>query len=129
MSVVNVPTTVARVDMTAANNGTWQDAFRFGDPADLTWSFAGQSFRADIKADPFSSVALLTTSDALGTVVVDDTVQRVLHFNVSEAALLAAGLVPGMYWYDLIMFDGSSPSVRVPLMKGKLHITLGITGG
>ena len=129
MSVVNVPTTTARVDMTIANNGTWQDAFKFGVDGDTTWSFTGQSFRADIKADRLSATPLLTTSSALGTIVVDDVVQRVLNFNVSEAALAAAGLIPGEYWYDFIMFDASSPAIRVPLMKGKLKITLGITGG
>ena len=106
MSIVNVPTTIARVDLVVANNGTWIDAFQIGTVGDLTWSFTGQHFRADIKADKFSSIPLLTTSDVLGTIVVDDVVQRVLHFNVSEQILAAANLVPGEYWYDLVMYAG-----------------------
>ena len=129
MSVVNVPTTVARVDMVISNNATWEDAFRFGDPSDVTWSFVGQNFRVDIKGDPLSSAPLLTVSTPLGTIVVDDVVQRVLHFNVPEAVLSAATLVPGTYYYDLIMYDNASPAVRVQLMKGKLKVQLGITGG
>lgn len=129
MPTVQVPTTMARVDMTIANNGTWQDAYQIGTPGDLTWSFTGQNFRVDIKADRFATPPLLTVSTPLGTIVVDDAIQRVLHFNVSEQILAAANLVPGDYWYDLIMYDGSVPSVRVPLMGGKLKVKLGITGG
>ncbi len=129
MSSVQVPTTMARVNMTIANNGTWMDAFQIGTPGDLTWSFTGQNFRVDVKADRLSSIPLLTLSTPLGTIVVDDPIQRVLHFNVSEQILAAANLVPGEYWYDLVMYDASSPSVRVPLMGGKLKVKLGITGG
>lgn len=105
------------------------DAFQIGTPGDLTWSFTGQNFRVDVKADRLSSIPLLTLSTPLGTIVVDDPIQRVLHFNVSEQILAAANLVPGEYWYDLVMYDASSPSVRVPLMGGKLKVKLGITGG
>lgn len=100
----------------------------FGVPGDTTWSFTGQSFRLDVKEDRLSPTPLLSLSSTAGTIVVDDAVQRVLNFNVPEATLQAT-LVPGEYWYDLVMQDTSSPPIRVVLMKGKVKVQLGITGG
>jgi hypothetical protein len=131
MSVVNVnaPGTAARVDMCIQDNQTWQDAFQIGVPGDTTWSFTGQNFRLDLKGDPLSPNPLGSLTSAGGFIVVDDPVNRVLNFNVSEAQLFLWGLVPGEYRYDLIMFDNSSPPIRVPLMRGKLKVIHGITGG
>ena len=122
------PITKARVDIAIDNNSTWEDAFLFGTVGDLSWNFNGQSFRADIKGNKDQTSVLLTVSSVAGTIVVDDPIQRILHFWVPEAAISAA-LQPGEYIYELMMFDGSVPSVRVPLMGGKLIVLQGVTGG
>lgn len=119
--------TAACVNMVVPNNATWEDAFKFGTDGDTTWSFTGQSFRLDVKGNRNDTVALLTLSTALGSIVVDDVVQRVLHLNVPDADIVAA-LHVGEYVYDLIMFDASFPSIRVNLMRGNICVTQGITG-
>jgi hypothetical protein len=119
--------TAARVDMEISNNATWNDAFQFGVAGDTSWNFSGQNFRLDIKGNKDQSSALLTISTDLTTIVVDDITQRILHFNVQDTAIRAA-LVPGDYVYDLVMYDFSTPPVRVQLMSGKLKVTQGITG-
>ena len=121
-----LPSTVARVDFEIYNNATWQDAIQFGTPGDTTWSLTGQSFRCDIKADKLGSALLSLTSGA-GQIVVDDVVQRIVNFNVSEATLGA--LIVGEYYYDFVMQDTSSPPIRVILMNGHLKVLLGISGG
>jgi|SRR5580658_1156095 hypothetical protein len=123
------PASVARVNMTIQNNQTWQDAFQLGTPGDTSWSFVNQNFRVDLKADPLSPQPLLTCTSVNGYIVVDDPINRVLNFNVPESVFAAANMVPGLYHYDLIMYDNSSPPIRVPLMRGKLRIQLGISGG
>ena len=119
--------TSAHVDMEITNNATWNDAFVFGVVGDTSWNFSGQNFRLDVKGNRDQSVALLTISTDLTTIVVDDITQRILHFNVQDA-VVAAALVPGDYVYDLVMYDFSTPPVRVQLMSGKLKVTQGITG-
>ena len=123
-----MPTTVARVDMEIYNNATWTDAFQFGVVGDTSWNLAGQNFRLDIKGNKDSTTILLTLSTATSTIVVDDTTQRILHFNVPETAIVAA-LLPGEYVYDLVMYDYSTPAVRIVLMGGKLTVRQGVTGG
>jgi hypothetical protein len=122
--------TSARVDLITGNNTSFVDAFQFGTLGDTSWSFSGQSFRMDIKGNKVTqSSPLVSFTSGAGQIVVDDPVQRILHFNVAETVLSAAGIVPGEYWYDLIMFDGSSPAVRIALMEGKFKVYLGVTGG
>jgi hypothetical protein len=118
--------TSAHVDLAIDNNGTWQDAFQFGQPTDLSWTLAGQTFECDVQRNRYDKTALLSLSSGGGTIVVDDVFQRVIHFNVSPTAIQAA-LVPGDYVYDLVMVDGSSPPVRVPLMHGFLTVEQGVT--
>lgn len=118
--------TSARVDMVVANNGTWEDAFQFGTLGDTTWSFVGMAFHMDIKASRPDVTALFSLTSAGGTIVVDDAVARILHFNVDFVTLKAA-LPVGEYVYDLVMLDGGSPAVRVPLMGGEVEITQGVT--
>lgn len=118
--------TSARVDIEIANNQTWNDAFQFGTLGDTTWSFTGQSFHIDIKADRNDAAALLSLTTANGRVVVDDYVNRILHFNVDYLTLQAA-LPIGEYQYDLCMVDTSVPPVRVPLMHGEVKIRQGVT--
>lgn len=120
------PASVARVNLAVQDNGTWQDAFQFGDEDDTTWSFTGKSFHMDVKAssDDVDPLFSLTTSN--GQIVVDDVTLRVLHLNVTETALRAA-LPPGEYVYDLVMIDTSNPPIRVPLMRGHVKVRHGVT--
>lgn len=120
--------TRAEVDIVIENNMTWLDAFQFGTVGDTSWNFVGQTFRLDVKGNKDQSVALLSLTTGAGTIVVDDTTQRILHLDVPEASVSAA-LEPGEYIYELVMIDGSTPAVRVPLMGGKLIILQGIAGG
>lgn len=118
--------TSAIVNITIANTVTWNDAFQFGVVGDTTWSFTGQNFRLEVKASRDDAVALFTASTALGSIVVDDVVQRVLHMNVPESAILTA-LPVAEYVYDLVMYDASVPPIRVQLMQGELQVKQGIT--
>lgn len=125
------PSSSANVDLVTANNATFTDALQFDPPVPgvtgPAWSFTGQSFRLDVR--PNSETApLLSLSSADGQIVVDDVVARILHFNVPET-IIAGALIPGSYFYDLIMFDGSTPPVRVALAHGRFVVTDGITGG
>lgn len=120
--------TCARVDLLIFDNVTFEDAFQYGVTGDTTWSFTGQNFRMDIKGSEEDTTFLLSLTSGAGEIVVDDAVTRVLHFNVPEATISAA-LTPGEYVYDLVMYDGSTPAVRVGLMRGTLCVVHGITGG
>jgi hypothetical protein len=120
--------TCARVDLLVFDNLTFEDAFQFGVSGDTTWNFTDQNFRMDVKGTPDDAAPLLTLLSTAGQIVVDDAVARVLHFNVPESVIQAA-LTPGEYVYDLVMFDGSTPPVRVGLMRGSLCVAHGISGG
>jgi hypothetical protein len=122
----NHSVTSAHEDLKIDNNGTWMDAFQFGTPTDTTWTLTGQSFELDVQRNPYDPVPLLHMDSAGGQIVIDDMVQRVIHFNVSPA-VLQASLPPGTYVYDLVMVDASTPSVRVPLMHGVLKVAQGVT--
>lgn len=131
MTYPNKPASSAHVDLVAANNATFQDALQFDPPVPgmtgPAWSFTGQSFRMDVRPN-HETAALVSFTSASNQIVVDDVVQRILHFNVPESVISAA-LIPGCYIYDLIMFDGSNPPVRVQIAHGKFTVTDGITGG
>jgi hypothetical protein len=118
--------TSARVDLRIDNNGTWMDAFQFGEPDDTTWTLTGQTFELDVQLNPYDTVPLLSLTSANGRIIVDDVIQRVIHFSVPPD-ILQANLNPGAYVYDLVMVDGSSPSIRVPLMHGSLFVQQGVT--
>lgn len=120
--------TCARVDLLVFDNTTFEDAFQFGVSGDTSWSFTGQNFRMDVKGTSDDATPLLTLTSAAGQIVVDDAINRVLHFNVPETTIQGS-LTPGEYEYDLIMYDGSTPPVRVGLMRGTLCVAHGITGG
>ena len=134
-----IPTS-ARVDVVVATNATWNDAFQFDPPAcygvtgasgptGTNWSFSGQNFRLDIKGNKYTQPSfLLSLTSLAGQIVVDDVTNRILHFNVPEATLVAA-LIPGEYEYDFVMYSNDSPPVRVQLMHGKFKVEEGITGG
>lgn len=123
--MIGVPSTAAVVDITVLNTVTFQEAFQFGLATD-TWTFTGQNFKVEVKASRDDALAIVAWGTATGTMVVDDAINRILHFNVSEAALQAA-LPVGEYVYDLVMYDASVPPVRTALMQGKLCITQGVT--
>lgn len=125
-SCYGFPATAARVNLSVANNGTWQDAFQIGVVGDTTWDLNGQSFIMEVKASVDDVAPLLTISTALGSIVVDDVVKRIIHLNVPEADIVAA-LPVGEYVYDLVMFDGSTPPIRVPLMFGRVEVGQGVT--
>jgi hypothetical protein len=119
--------TAARVDIEIANNATFEDAFMFGTTGDTSWSFTGQTFKMDIKANKYDVTPILSLTSAGGTIVVDDVVQRILHFHVPDATILST-LPVAEYQYDLVMIDGSTPAIRVPLMRGELKVRQGVTG-
>jgi hypothetical protein len=116
--------TSARVDLRIDNNGTWMDAFQFGEPDDTTWTLDGQTFELDVQRNPYDTVPLLSLSSSNGRIIVDDPIQRVIHFNVDPADI-QVNLSPGTYVYDLVMVNGSD--IRVPLMHGSLQVTQGVT--
>jgi hypothetical protein len=121
--------TRATVDIEIQSNATWLDAFQLGTVGDTSWSFVGQNFRCDVKVNRDAASSLITMTTANGQVIIDDPIQRVLHFNVPETALAAAGILPGNYVYELVMYDNSTPAIRVPMMGGKLRVKIGIAGG
>lgn len=123
-SVTSAPT-----NLVIDNNSTWMDAFQFGKPDDPTWTLDNQGFELDVQLSPYDEVPLLSLSTGNGRIVVDDTIQRVIHFNVDPDAIKAS-LSPGTYVYDLVMVDESSPlppAIRVLLMHGRLTVTQGVT--
>lgn len=118
--------TSAYINIFASDNVTLQDAFQFGTPGDTSWDLVGQSFIMEVKASRDDVAPLLTLTSAGGSIVIDSTSLRVIHLNLSEAALQAA-LPVGTYVYDLVMFDGSAPPIRVQLMQGRFCLSKGVT--
>lgn len=121
--------TAARIDIVTPDNCTWTDAFQFGILGDTSWSFTSQNFRLDLKGNKDTqTAALLSLTSGAGQLVVLDPVQRILQMDVPELTLTTA-LVAGEYQYDLIMYDGSVPPIRIALMYGKFTLSHGVTGG
>jgi hypothetical protein len=118
--------TSADVDLQIDNNGTWMDAFQFGQPGDFSWTLLGQTFEMNVQRNPYDATPLLQMSVTNGRIIVDDVNQRVIHFNVSPSDI-QANLRPGVYVYDLVMLDGSIPPLRVLLMHGNVTVTQGVT--
>ncbi len=118
--------TAAQVDLLEDNNVTMQDAFQFGTVGDTSWSFAGQTFKMEVKASRDDVAPLVTWTSGAGQILMLDSVQRILQFNVTSTAILAA-LPVGQYVYDLLMIDGSVPPIRTKLMFGNLYMNQGIT--
>jgi hypothetical protein len=118
--------TAAIVDLFVQDNATMQDALQYGVPGDTSWSFTGMTFEMSVKASRDDVDPLVTFTSGAGQIVVDDPVQRVLHFNVPDTTIQSA-LPPAEYVYDLIMIDGSTPPIRTPLMQGRLTVSHGVT--
>jgi hypothetical protein len=122
--------TSARVDCTIQDNATWTDAFQFGTPGDYSWSFTGQNFRLDLKSNKNTqSVAMLSLTSGAGQIQVQSAALRIINMDVPEATFTGAGIIPGSYDFDLVMYDASVPPVRIPLMHGKVHMKHGVSGG
>jgi hypothetical protein len=120
------PITASIVNITTSNNVTFQDALRFGVEGDTTWSFSNKTFEMQVKASRDDDTPLTTFTSGAGEIVVDDVVQRVLHFNVPEATIIA-DLPVAVYVYDFLMIDNSVVPVRTMLMQGTLTINRGVT--
>lgn len=118
--------TSAHADYKIDNNGTWSDGVQFGTPGDFTWTLTGQTFSMAIKRNRYDAVALLQVSTSNGRIITDDVVQRVIHFNV-DSADIQANLDPGIYVYDLLMEDASTPPIVVPMMHGTIEVVQGVT--
>lgn len=119
-----VPPTSADVSITVSKNESFNEAFQFDD-ADITyWDFTNKTFQMDLKGNYEQTSALISFTSAGGDITVDDTVLRILHFNVPDTDLNAA-LVPGQYVYDLIMTD--EDDVKTQLMHGVFNFANGVT--
>lgn len=118
--------TAAIVNLATQDNATFQDALRFGTPGDTTWSFVGMTFEMSVKASRDDVSPLVTLTSGSGQIVVDDVVNRVLHFNVPYTSI-QADLPVATYVYDLLMLDGSMPPIRTVLAQGRLEVTRGVT--
>ena len=124
----------AFVDLITQNNASFTDAFQFDPPPNGVTGATGGAWtlypnmRLDIKGNYSQGTFLLSLTTDAGEIVIDDAVQRVIHFNVPESTITAA-LLPGRYIYDLIMYDNSTPPIRIPLMHGEFVVAQGVTGG
>jgi hypothetical protein len=147
-----VPTS-ARVDLSTVNNATWEDAFQF-DPTGPTgsqptfwppgvtgpaWTLTNQNFLITIKGNLLQTSPLLQIDTGrfpnCALVVVDDVNSRILHMNVPDVVMngftgatgcTGAGLIPGWYIYDFIMYDQSQPPVKIALMHGRFLFSDGV---
>jgi len=146
-----VPTS-ARVDLSAVNNATWEDAFQF-DPTGPTgsqpsfwppgvtgpaWTLTNQNFLVTIKGNLLQPTPLLqidTGVTGCTLLVVDDPNSRILHMNVPDVVMngftgatgcTGPGLIPGWYIYDFIMYGQSSPPVKTALMHGRFQFADGV---
>lgn len=116
--------TSAPVELQIDNNGTWEDAFQFGEPDDMTWDLLGQTFEMDVQRNPYDAVPLLSLSTGNGRIITDSAILRVIHFKV-DADDIQSSLKPGTYVYDLVMiYEGD---IRVPLMHGAVQVVQGVT--
>ena len=140
----NAVATAASGDLVTSTNTTWQDGFQFDPPAvpgqppppywpfgvtGPTWTFQNQNFRMDVKTNINATGPIASWTSSNNQIIVDDITNRILHMNVPETQFSINGMVPGTYIYDFIMFDNSSPPIRVMLMQGKFRLREGITGG
>jgi len=121
----NQSATSAEVNIVIGNGATWQEACQFGQPGDITWQLT-YNWEMEIKLDRYQPTPLLNPSSANGQIIVDDINQRVIHLNVGPA-IIQATLQPGIYVYDLIMFDGSTPAIRTVLMHGTIRVVQGVS--
>ncbi len=121
------PPSSANVRIVTAVNATFQDAFQFDDEDVTSWDFNNKTFTMGIKRDFEDAAQLISLTSVDGTIVVDDALARILHFNVPPVVLAAAQIVVGDYIYDLLMTDFIT-AVVTPIMHGDFIMTDGVTG-
>jgi hypothetical protein len=125
------PPSSAHVKIVTASNATFNEAYQFDPPqpgvTPPVWTLYNH-FRLDVKTAYGQPTPLCSFTTAAGQIVIDDPVQRVIHFVVPETSIVPP-LIPGTFVYDLIMYDDSVPAIRVPLMHGEFIVTTGVTGG
>lgn len=127
---------IAVIKFVIPNNVWWVDALQFGEQGDTSWSFTGKTFLCDIKVNNTDASPLIALTSAGGspTIVVDDAVNRILHFNVTDTAIRAALPVTNCnatppvlpYYLDLIMVDNST-NERDMLFTGTIEVRQGVT--
>lgn len=120
--------TAAIVNFVVPDNATFQDPIQFGTPGDTSWSLANQNFRMEVKASRDDTSPLAAFTSAANQIIVDDPVQRLIHFNVPDTTLQSE-LPCAEYVYDFVMYDNSVPPIRVVLMQGEYKVTKGVTEG
>lgn len=136
----NAPPTTTRVDVTTASNATFQDAFQFdpvqgptGFPAPPpfwpygvtgpNWTLTGENFSFDVKTNINSPSLIAQYTSSAGQITVVDPIQRIISMNVPPSVI--GQLVPGVYIYNLYMFDNSIPPVVTSLMYGYFTVKPG----
>jgi hypothetical protein len=125
------PPSSSNVTIVTAKNATFNESYQFDPPqagvTPPTWTLYA-NFRMDVKAYFEQTLPLCSFTTGAGQIVVDDPVQRVIHFNVAESSI-DPPLVPGKYFYDLLMISNDIIPIRVPLMHGDFIVSDGVTGG
>jgi len=120
------PTSVP-ANITVAKNTTFSDAVMFDDPNDTSWDLNNKTFRMGLKGNYEQDNETLAFTSAAAEIVVYDAALRILGFNVPPVTMENA-LVPGCYFYDLIMTD-TNTAVRTQLMHGEFRYADAVTEG
>jgi hypothetical protein len=130
---MTTPITVAVVNMTIANNETWQFAFQFGAVGDTSWSFVDKDLYCDVKQAAGDDTPLLSMSSLLSPdndLIIRDPVARLMQFNVAPNVVrnqLPVQSTKGTdYVYDLIMVDQVIDNTQ-RLMTGIVTVINGVT--
>lgn len=103
------------------------------------WTLTGQNFRFSIKSNWLQKTPLLTIDSGVTGqqgIIIQDVNSRIISTQVPVEAIFGSvaptgysgstgvtgvtgpGLIPGDYVYDLVMYDNSSPPIRIQLMHG-----------
>lgn len=130
---MTTPITVAVVNMTIANNETWQFAFQFGAVGDTSWGFVGKDLYCDVKQSAGDDTPLLSLSSLVSPdndLIIRDPVARLMQFNVAPNIVknqLPVQSAKGTdYVYDLIMVDSVTHNTQ-RLMTGIVTVINGVT--
>jgi hypothetical protein len=108
------------------------------------WTLTGQNFRFSIKSNWLQPKPLIEVDSGVGpnqtVIVIQDVNSRIISTSVPDVALFGSaypggitgytgvtgpGLIPGRYCYDLVMYDGSTPPVKIGLMHGIFELQVG----
>jgi len=116
---------VAQVNQVITNNATWQFAFQFGVPSDLSWNFDHCILFSDVKAEASDDTPLLATSSENGLLIILDLIARIIQYNVPPL-VIQDQLPVGDYVYDLIMVNNTTYDTQ-QLMTGTITVIDGPT--